>query len=206
MNSYFGAPRTRIKGSISKPPVIKVPKQKPTKIHKTLIFNSYSENPVTKNNEERVYRTFFVSPHTNMAVEDPANHLEWRFYPQRDQDPRDQLLPRLTQGTYVPIRVVYRPELKADVIAIKYDNTMRTVEYASLNPLTGKPIFFIRVYDPQTGKSTKKLYGDVNYYLSGTTPPGSPRNSQFGKTVKKSKKNNFTLKRLKSDLRRLMKL
>lgn len=204
MNSYFGAPHTRQElkskgpssGSVSKPP-----KSKPIKVHKTLIFNSYSQNPVTKNNEERVYRTFFVSPHTNTVVDDPVNHLEWRFYPQRDQDPRDQLLPKLTQSTYVAIGLVYRPELKADVIAISYDNQWRTVEYASLNPLTGKPIFFIRVYDPQTGKSTKKLYGDVNYWVSGTTPPGSPRNSQFGK-----KKVNFTLKKLKSDLKQLMKL
>ena len=241
-SSLFGAPKVpKPSGSVTKlsGSVEKQFKPKPQKIHNTLIYNSYSPSESIKASQEAIYRRFMIDPSGNV-VEQPQNHLSWQFYTNPESNVSQSL-----QSTTLQVSVIYRAEISADVIAIHYTNPdtgiidWRTVQYEDFHG-TAKPKFYIKIFNPVTRKSDKKLYGDINYWppqggrlrsrSSSRSPSRSPRpglqftdahqvelnrmlNSQFGKKQrskrskqskqsKQSKKQfNFSLLRLKRDLK-----
>jgi len=202
---YFGA-KTRsgdgkkvkeeIKGSVTKPSNV-------LKKTRYLIYDSKDTDPTVRAKEEKVYRTFFVYPGTNRAIDDPSRHLIWFFY-DNPEAPPNEYTPSVSNtdignSHYITLqrRSWKTPEgvkKNADVICVFYQGTNRTVLYQGSQGVGRPPYFYFEIYDPLTGKANKKLYGMI---ATSFTPPSSPQRSpgrspgrsQFGKkrSVKKVK-------------------
>ena len=152
--------------------------------------DSKDADPTVRAKEEKVYRTFFVYPGTNRAIDDPSRHLLWFFYDNPEAHP-NEYIPSVSNtaignSQYITLqrRSWKTPEgvrKNADVICVFYEGTNRTVLYQGSQGVGRPPYFYIEVYDQLTGKATKKLYGMI---ATSFTPPSSPQRppsrSQFG--------------------------
>jgi len=182
-----------------------------------LIYDSKDPDPVVRAKEEKVYRTFFVYPGTNDAIEDPSRNMLWFFYdnPYTPPDSYAANVSNPTSANSKPIGLKLRTwtgldgkKKKADVVCAKLDDgRYYSILYQGSTGPGQVPYFYIEVYDPETGKATKKMYGMLatSFTPPGSpmrSPPRSPRGSQFGKRkpVKRS------LRSLKRDLKKVTKV
>ena len=217
MAFYFGAPRRL--PLILKPPVGRIQKEERKKrreqaaasggpmqtLYKRfryLIFDSKDPDPAIRAKEESVYRTYFVYPGTDEAIEEPARHLVWYFFDDPD-DPYSTvssvnnehhkmgIAPREWKDPKNPGK-----KKKADVVIVKYKGHNRTILYQGS---TKPPTFYMEVYNSENPNEPLKKYGMIA--TSFTPPPSPSRSTEFGKKGKLS-----TLNSLKKDLKLLMKM
>jgi hypothetical protein len=210
MFSYFGV-KQKAKpnkpgpkpGGVKKPPVSHKTEMK----HKygTLIYQSPLFNYLYHHSDGR-HIVIPVSTSTNYRASD---ELFWVFRADPEQDPStgSNLVPKPTQQN---VNSVYVKMVKnRKVVTVWYNDAYRTIRFAgseeaaNTNVATSqrKPIFYIEVYDETTGKATKRLFGDVVYVPTPpNSPQGSPRRTSFGK----KRKSKFSLKKLRSHLKLLM--
>ena len=161
--------------------------------YRTLIYFSYlngkkGEHTQQDINRERIYKqycstsngSFINIPISTQTHYEPSEVLVWNFYANPTQFPPDRSsLPRINQMTKQNVTRVYavdRTSEKATVIAIWYQNQYRTVRFSGSD--SGKPFFYIDMYNEQNPRDPIKLYGDITYIGSLTNSPvGSPQRS-----------------------------
>lgn len=170
-------PKTKVKVVVPKRPVSKKTENKHK--HGTLIYGSPLFN-FLYHHSNGANLGIPISTSTNYTA---SNELFWVFRRNPEMDPslNENPVPRPTQGN-VSFVYVKRVNGKPTVtVWCEYNgqSAYRTVRFAgsevsdnsNVSNAQRKPIFYIEVYDPATGKATKKLYGDLVYVK---TPPSSP--------------------------------
>ena len=204
-------------GRVKKPKRVENPSTSAKKL-RYLIYDSKDPDPVVRAKEEKVYRKFFVYPGTNEAIEDPERNMLWFFYddPYRTPNTYDADVSNPTHANSKPIGLKLRTwtgldgkRKKADVVCTKLDDgKYYSILYQGSTGPGQVPYFYIEVFDADTGKATKKMYGML---ATSFTPPASPvrspprsplRISQFGKKRKSVK---YSLRSLKRDLKKITK-
>jgi hypothetical protein len=204
---YFGA--KGVQKGVQKPSVQK-PSASTVQKHKngTLFYQSPLFNYLFHHSDGQPINIKISKDQTDYTSSD---ELVWVFRKNPEQDPtiNDNPVPPTTKANLNHIYVKKVPIKVDDKVVNKltvctwYENSFRTIRFAgseqsstSASSSGQKPIFYIEVYDPETRKATKRLYGDVVYL---PTPPNSPKKpNAFGK------RNSKNLRKLKADLKLLM--
>jgi len=161
--------------------------------YRTLIYHSYlngkrGEHTQQDTNRERIYKqycsasngTFIDIPVSTQTHYEPSELLVWNFYPNPTEFPPDRSslrsINQMTKQNVTRVYAVDRPGEKATVIAIWYQNQYKTVRFSGSD--SGKPFFYIDMYNEQNPRDPIKLYGDITYIGSLTNSPRhSPRRS-----------------------------
>jgi hypothetical protein len=215
--------------------------------YRTLIYHSYlngkrGEHTQQDTNRERIYKqycstsngSFIDIPVSTQTHYEPSEVLVWNFYQNPTEFPPDRssLRPinQMTKQNVTRVYAVDRPGEKATVIAIWYQNQYKTVRFSGSD--SGKPFFYIDMYNEQNPREPIKLYGDITYIGSiANSPRNSPRRSRspsptdsqrerelneilnanfFGKSNfgkrKSAKKVINSLSSLKRDLKKILKM
>jgi hypothetical protein len=116
-----------------------------------------------------------------------SNELFWVFRKNPETDPSLNQNP-VQEPTQKNVSYIYVKKVNnKPTVTVWYEHNgqgaFRTIRFAGSEQSAGtnvsnsdrKPIFYIEVYDPATGKATKKLYGDVIYVKTpNVSPQGSP--------------------------------
>ena len=211
---FFGMKPEKVKkgsgssGGVKKSKRVEKPATSAKKL-RYLIYDSKDADPVVRAKEEKVYRTFFVYPGTNDAIDDPSRNMLWFFYddPYTPPDSYAANVSNPTSANSKPIGLKLRTwtglhdkKKKADVVCAKLDDgKYYSILYQGSAGAGQAPYFYIEVYDEKTRKATKKMYGMI---ATSFTPPASPvRGSQFGK----NKSVKHSLRSLRRDLKKVTK-